>query len=81
MKIIENLDELYDTDEAYKNCLSYFSRCSLSNKEISKAELKAIIDLLVQYHTSLEDNLCRLDESIGANNLWRARYYKFTKTE
>lgn len=81
MKIIENLDELYDTDEAYKSCLSYLSRYSISHKEISKEEIKAIIDLLVQYHTSLEDNLCRLDESIGANNLWRTRYYKFTKTE
>lgn len=81
MKIIENLDELYDTDEAYKSCLSYLSRCSLSKKEISKEELKAIIDLLIQYHTSLEDILFRLDKSIGTTNLWRTRYYKFTKTE
>lgn len=81
MKIIENLNELYDTDEAYKSCLSYLGRYSLSKKEISKEEIRAIIDLLIQYHTSLEDNLCKLDESIGATNLWRTRYYKFTKTE
>lgn len=81
MKIIENLDELYDTDEAYKSCLSYLSRYSISRKEISKEEVRAIIDLLIQYHTSLEDILFRLDKSIGATNLWRTRYYKFTKTE
>lgn len=81
MKIIENLDELYDTDEAYKNCLSFLSRYCISKKEINKEEARAIIDLLIQYHTSLEDSLCRLDESIGAINLWRTRYYKFAKTE
>lgn len=81
MKIIENLDELYDTDESYKDRLSYLSRHTISNRDISKEEIKAIISLLIQYHTSLEDTLCRLDESIGATNLWRTRYYKFAKTE